>query len=132
MEEEERNMNNRAEMTLVSTLETVAGLAPRIYPLAAPEAYDGTFAVYRQVSDSPIRLMFGSAKISQATYSVVLVSEQYNELLDVTASVIEALEAIEEDFILNVTVEEDDPESYEVDVDLCNTAVTVEMMYRKE
>ena len=132
MEEEKRNMKQTADTALYAALEGVAQISSRVYPLAAPEACGGAFAVYRQVSDTPCRLISGNSGISVATFSVALVSDQYSELLEITADVIVALEAIKEDFVLNVTVEEEDPEAYEVDADLYNTAVTVQMMYRKE
>lgn len=125
-------MRKTADTVLVDALERVAEISSRVYPLAAPEACGGAFAVYRQVSDTPFRLISGTSGINQATFSVALVSTQYSELLNITAAVIVALEAIEEEFVLNVTVEEEDPEAYEVDADLYNTAVTVQMMYRKE
>ena len=125
-------MRKTADTILYGILDNVPKISSRVYPLAAPEACGGAFAVYRQVSDTPFRLISGSSGVNLATFSVALVSAQYSELLDITADVIVALEAIEEDFILNVTVEEEDPEAYEVDADLYNTAVTVKMTYRKE
>lgn len=132
MEEDKRKMRKTADTILYGILDNVPKISSRVYPLAAPEACGGAFAVYRQVSDTPFRLISGSSGVNLATFSVALVSAQYSELLDITADVIVALEAIEEDFILNVTVEEEDPEAYEVDADLYNTAVTVQMTYRKE
>lgn len=132
MGEENCKMKKTAENVLFAALESVPEISSRVYPLAAPEGCGRSFAVYRQVSDTPFRLITGSAGINNATFSVALISDQYSELLNITAAVIVALEAIEEDFILSVTVEEEDPEAYEVDADLFNTAVTVQMMYRKE